>query len=245
MENRVNYEIKNIKIYDIPGFFIHERIRRILMLYDITTLEDFFYAIDNSCLVTVLESSSIILKELLATYKLLRCKYLGETPNIIINDSMSQEEIIDALGLSFETGEELMKLKRPKDFFCKLSKKTLGQKKILLRKITQLSEQSIEELVYRLQIINDYDKLISLNRQKEEKNVAMASKNNGKKHNSKAMGNSVSRKKKVENEEERDARLKAAVNLLPRAKVVTTETEEERLARLGALVGSLPAFRRR
>lgn len=247
MDNKNNNDLKNIKIYDIPGFFTNERIRRILVLYDITTLEDFFYAIDNSCLGRVLESSTIILKELLAAYKLLRCKYLGEDPNIIISDSMSTKEITDVLGLSSEASCELIRMKRANDFFYELSMKPLEQKKILLRKSTQLSEQSIEELVYRLQIINDYDKQISLNRQKEEKTVAMASENNGEKVNSKAKGNSVSRnkQKKVESEEEKIARLKEAVNLLPRAKVVTIETEEERLARLGALVASLPAFKRR
>ena len=42
MNKKVTNNLKNINIYDIPGFFTNERIRRILLLCNITTLEDFF-----------------------------------------------------------------------------------------------------------------------------------------------------------------------------------------------------------
>lgn len=157
MENKVNYEIKNIKIYDIPGFFIHERIRRILALYNIITLEDFFNTIENTNLITMTEPTSVILIELLASFKLLSCKYLGYEPHIAINDSMLTEEIINALGLSYETGYELNRMKRDKKLFKRLSKMHLEEKILYFGKNSNMSELSQKEIAYKLQIIDDYN----------------------------------------------------------------------------------------
>lgn len=246
MDNKPNINLKHITLKYVPGFFKNMKIWGILMKYKIVTLDEFFGACENSDFIRELESSYFIddfelklqmLKEVSATVKLLRCKYFGEEHNIIINDGITIDEIVDRLGLSVEIREELTRIKRGNDFFYKLSKKTLQQKQAFLRRITNLSEQSIEELSHRLQIINDYEK------QKEDdilkKDIPI-------KKQSKRKKVSKTNSKKEESDEERDARLKEVIKMYhPRANVITTETEEERLQRLGALVSSLPAFKRR
>lgn len=249
-----NINLKYITLKYIPGFFKDERIKKILEVYNIVTLDDFFKAFENPEFMKFLESPYFIgtfqlklqiLKEISATVKLLRCKYLGENPNIDINDDITIDEVVDRLGLSVEIGKELNRVKKDKDFFYKLSKKTLNQKQAFIRRITNLNEQSIEELVYRLQIINDYEKQKEVDNLKKEspKKIQMKEEVSSKKTKEKKA--KKGKGKKEETEEERDARLKEVMKSHPRANVITTETEEERLARLGALVSKLPAFKRR
>lgn len=226
MNKKVNDDLKNIKIYDIPGFFTNERIRRILVFCDITTLEDFFYAIENSSLITMLEPSSTMLKEILATFKLLRCKYLGEDPNITINDSMSTEQIIKELGLSFETGYELMRMKKAEDLYQKLSKMSIEEKILYFKRNSNMSELALKEIAYKLQILDDYNNLKIISSIKNE--IDEKSNNEDRKdilekktnYKSKKEKNKKERKsrKKVESEEEILARLRETVNLLPRAR---------------------------
>lgn len=226
MNKKVDDDLKNIKIYDIPGFFTNERIRRILVLCDINTLEDFFYAIENSNLITMLEPTSTMLKEILATIKLLRCKYLGDEPNITINDSMSTEQIINELGLSLETGYELMRMKKDEDLYQKLSKMHLEEKILYFRRNSNMTESSLKEIVHKLQILDDYNNLKMTNYIKNEIEEMLSDedieefvdkKSNSKSKKEKNKRESKSRKK-VESEEERLEKLRATVNLLPRAR---------------------------
>ena len=98
----------------------------------------------------MLEPTSVILKEILATIKLLSCKYLDDNPNIIINDSMSTEQIINELGLYFETGYELIRMKRDEDLYQKLSKMHLEEKILYFRKNSNMTEVSLKEIAYKL-----------------------------------------------------------------------------------------------
>ena len=249
-----NINLKYITLKYVPGFFKDERIKKILEVYNIVTLDDFFKAFENPEFIKFLESPYFIgnfqlklqiLKEISATVKLLRCKYLGENPNIDINDDITIDEIVDRLGLSIEIGEELTRIKKDNDFFYKLSQKTLQQKQAFLRRITNLSEQSIEELSYRLQIINDYEEQKEVDKFKKESPKKTQMKEDVSSKKPKEKRTKKGKGKKKETEEERDARLKEVMKLHPRANIITTETEEERLQRLGALVSSLPAFKRK
>ena len=199
MNKKDNIDLKYITLKNIPGFFINERIRKILEVLDIITLEDFFNALEDKEFIRIFLSSPAMLKEFSATIKLLRCKYLGENPNIVINDNSSIEEVIDRLGLSLETSYELIRMKRIYNFLGILSKKSLGQKQVFLRRTTNLNEKGIEEFSYKLQIINDYieeEKRKKVERQKKEK-------------------------RESENEEielEKLENLRAMINLLPRTR---------------------------
>ena len=153
MDNNI---LRQIKIDNIPGFFTNEKIMRVLEVAEISTLEDLFYAFKDKNFIKYFGLSLAILKEMSATIKLLRCKYLGENPNINLSYNSSIEEVVDGLGLSLETGYELITMERIDNFIEKLSLMSLKEKKFFLKKNTKFSKSAIEEFVNKLQIINDY-----------------------------------------------------------------------------------------
>lgn len=149
---------KKTKLEDIPGFFINERIRKVLEISNIYTIGEFLNISSYSYFITWFGTSPLVLKDISATIKLLRCKYLNEDPKIIINDDMYIEEIINKLGLSLETEYELLKMNRDKHFFKNLSNLSLKEKKKYFKENSNMNKISINEITIRLQIINDYEK---------------------------------------------------------------------------------------
>jgi hypothetical protein len=154
-KTEIPVDIKNISLNSLAVFFSQATLK-LFETYGITNLEQLFKIASTSDYVKYFGSSAIY-NELTNTIRLLKCKYLGQTPLIDINDEqMEWDELYYLLGLSTRSRNCLKRCgfcKNAKEYFERMQNPRVEES---LMRVRNMGANGLKEIMQKTNIILNY-----------------------------------------------------------------------------------------